>query len=139
MGVPGSVSQWMGASGAGSAGSTKGMETPALAAGGQACDAPNGLPGGQTVDPNLTGSVPPIVALVARVAAQALPGNFLAIEGQDVVVGAGRRWPGLREKGSARCHGTSDALGAGPTAGCSDASGCFRCLRSGDTGEAWRV
>ena len=62
--VPGSVTQWMGPSGAVRAGSTKGMEAPALAAGGQLCDAPDGLAGWQTARIRLTGSVQLIVALV---------------------------------------------------------------------------
>ena len=96
----------MGASGAISAGSTKGMEAPALAARGQACEAPDGLASGQTARLGVTGSVQPKVALVAGVAAQALPGNLLVVECQDVIVGAGWRWPCLREKRNAGCHDT---------------------------------
>jgi len=83
----------------------------------------------------VTGGVEPVVALVAGVAPQALPGNLLVVERQDVVVGAGRRWPGLSEKRDDRCHGKSDALGPGPPAGCWDASGSIRRLRGGGTVE----
>jgi hypothetical protein len=93
--VPGSVSQWIGASGAVSAGSTKGMETPALAAGGQACDAPDRLAGGQTAGLGVTGREQPVVSLVVRIAAQAFPGDFLVVEREHVVVRAGGRWPNL--------------------------------------------
>jgi len=129
----------MGASGAISAGSTKGMESPALAACGQACDAPDGLASAQKVRLDVIGSVDPVVALVAAVAAQALPGNLLVVEREDVVVGTGGRWPGSSEKRDARCHDKSDAFGPGPRAGCSDASGCIRRLRCGGTVEAGRV
>jgi hypothetical protein len=85
----------MGASGAIRAGSTKGMETPALAARGVDCDAPDGLAGGQTAGLGVAGSVQPVVALVAGVAAQAFPRDLLGIEREHVVVGAWGRRPSL--------------------------------------------
>jgi hypothetical protein len=37
----------------------------------------------------VTGNVEPVVALVAGVAPQALPGDLLVVERQDIVIGAG--------------------------------------------------
>jgi len=86
--------------------------------------------------PEVIGRFQPIVAPVVGVAPQALPRNLLVVERQDVVVGAGGRRPRLSEKGDACCHSKSNALGPGPPAGCSDASGCIRRLRRGGTVEA---
>jgi hypothetical protein len=60
------VTKWMGAAGAISARSTKGMESPrALGASEPACDAPDGLSAGQVTRLGATGRVRPIVALVS--------------------------------------------------------------------------
>jgi hypothetical protein len=56
------------------------MEAPALASGGQTCEAPDGLAGRQTARLGVTGGVELIVALVIRIAAQTLPGDLLVIE-----------------------------------------------------------
>lgn len=85
----------MGASGAIRAGSTKGMDAPALGAGGVACDAPDGLARRQTAGLGVAVSVQPIVALVVGVAAQAFPGDLLVVEREHVVVRSGGRWPSL--------------------------------------------
>jgi hypothetical protein len=61
----------------------------------------------------VTGSVEPVVALVAGVASQAFPGDLLVVEGEHVVVRAGGRWPVLGKYRNALCHGALDAFDPG--------------------------
>ena len=137
--VPGSVIHWMGAFGAFRSGSTKAVQAPAFAAGARPCHPPDALARGEAASFAVMGSAKAIIALIMGIAAQTLPGDLLVVQRQDVVVGAGGRWPGLTEKRNCRCHDSSDAFGPGPLAGCSDASGCIRCLRGGGTVEAGRA
>src|SRR5262245_41226851 len=97
--VPGSVSQWMGASGAISAGSTKGAETPIVGGRGTR-HAPNSLAGWQ-VATVVTGAAARKVTPVVGIAAERLPRDFFVVQCQDVVVGAKVWQPCWRDRGLA--------------------------------------
>ena len=123
----------MGASGAVRSGSTKAVQAPAFAAGARPCHPPDALARGEAARFAVMGSAEAIVALIMGITAQTLPGDLLVVQRQDVVVGAGGRWPSLTEKRNCGCHDLSNAFGPGPLAGCSGASDCIRCLHGGGT------
>ena len=102
----GSVSQWIGASGAISAGSTKGMEAPAIGGKGKLRHAPDGLARRQMANLGTTGRSPGKVAPVAGIATKGLPRDLFVVQCQDVVVGAEVRRPRRSDRGSSEWHGS---------------------------------
>ncbi len=85
------ASQETDASGAGRAGSTKGMEAPGDGAGRMAADAAEQVPASKATGPVPSASAQAVVSLVVGIASEKFPGKITRAQRQDVVI-VGNLW-----------------------------------------------
>jgi hypothetical protein len=98
-------SQQTGACGAGSAGSTKGMQSPRARAGCVAAHARELSPALQTAGALQTAPAQAVVTLIVWIAPEKFPGQLTLAQGQSVVVGTDVRRPGGTNIMSKALHG----------------------------------